>query len=1054
MSKQLINRYYNELDKDKRFGGSHNEASIRRAFLNLVNSYAERRNLLLVPEIYVKGKKGNSVRPDGVLKNATRFEFGYWESKDTKDDIDFEINKKLNEDGYPDSNIIFEDTNEAVLFQEGELVQRVSMKDTNALDSILTRFINYEPSIVKEFSKALDKFKEDVPAIVEDLRELIERQAETNESFRNKRDFFYELARNEINPEITLEDVREMLIQHILTEDIFNNVFGNANFHKFNNIARELVAVLDTFMDYSVRQNHLQSIKSYYDTIRDASAGLTDHHEKQKFLKNIYENFYKVYNPKGADRLGVVYTPNEIVKFMIESTDFLLHKHFGKTLDDKNVDILDPATGTGTFIAELIEHIPAQYLEYKYKNELHANEVAILPYYIANLNIEYTYQQKMEAYAEFRNICFVDTLDNTDALHYQDKQDLLFGISSENAKRIKDQNAKKISVIIGNPPYNAKQPNYNFQNANRAYREIDKRIKDTYIKNGTAQNQSFVYDPFVKFYRWSSDRIDKNGIIAFVSNGTFIDSQSFDGFRKVVGEEFNEAWIINLKGNARTSGERRRQEAGNIFDDQIRVGIAVYFFIKNEKQTGFKIYYNEIGDYVKSEQKKEYLRENHISQIKFERIEPDAKNNWINQTDNDWDSLLPLIDKNVKAGKSEKAVFKLFSSGLKTQRDDWVYDFSKDALEAKMRYFVDVYETTRKDEHFADKMKIKWDRELDKYRNRNIQKEFSEKQIQKSLYRPYVSQYLYFDRNFIGMNYQWNEIYNVNESLNQYIAFTALGGSKDFHAVATSNIVDLHLTGDSQTLPFCVYSENQKHENITDWGLTQFQNYYGDRSEPPALAGGADSTHEKTPSAHADGSDKTNGKRIAKQDIFYYTYAVLHSPVYRKKYEQNLKREFPRLPLYDDFTQWRDWGKELMDLHINYETQKPFALGRNDLDLTPKKKIKQNDLFTDTAKTGDEPFIAKPKTKLRADKINGAIEIDSHTTLTGIPPLAWEYKLGNRSALEWILDQYKEKKPQDATIAERFNTYKFEDYKESVIDLLKRVTNVSVKTMEIVNQMP
>ncbi len=602
MSKQLINRYYNELDKDKRFGGSHNEASIRRAFLNLVNAYAERRNLLLVPEIYVKGKKGNSVRPDGVLKNATRFEFGYWESKDTKDDIDFEINKKLNEDGYPDSNIIFEDTNEAVLFQEGELVQRVSMHASDELDSILTNFINYEPSIVKDFNKALIEFKQDVPKIVEDLRDLIEKQAETNEAFREKRDFFYELARGEINPEITLEDVREMLIQHILTEDIFNNVFGNANFHKFNNIARELVAVLDTFMDYAVRQNHLQSIKSYYDTIRDASAGLTDHHEKQKFLKNIYENFYKVYNPKGADRLGVVYTPNEIVKFMIESTDFLLHKHFGKTLDDKNVDILDPATGTGTFIAELIEHIPAQYLEYKYKNELHANEVAILPYYIANLNIEYTYQQKMDAYAEFRNICFVDTLDNTDALHYKDKQDLLFGISSENAKRIKDQNAKKISVIIGNPPYNAKQSNYNFQNSNRIYKEIDKRIKDTYIKNGTAQNQIVVYDMFTRFYRWSMDRLNDKGIVAFVTNRTFIDSRAFDGFRRSVQDEFDSIYIVDLRSDVRAN-PKIAGTTHNVFG--IQTGVAIAFLVKHsEKQKDrrkCKIHYIELDDFWRKE---------------------------------------------------------------------------------------------------------------------------------------------------------------------------------------------------------------------------------------------------------------------------------------------------------------------------------------------------------------------------------------------------------------------------------------------------------------------
>ncbi|HYX72432.1 MAG TPA: type ISP restriction/modification enzyme, partial [Nitrososphaera sp.] len=523
-----------------------------------------------------------------------------------------------------------------------------------------------------------------------------------------------------------------------------------ADFHDHNNIARELESVINTFMTRAVRQNYLGDIKHYYDTIRDAAAGIADHNEKQKFLKTIYENFYKVYNPKGADRLGVVYTPNEIVRFMIESTDYLLEKHFNRNLHDRDVEILDPATGTGTFITDLINYLAPQYLNYKYENEIHANEVAILPYYIANLNVEYTYQQKMEKYKEFKNICFVDTLDNTDALGYVGKQGLMFGVSSENAERIVRQNARKISVIIGNPPYNAKQANYNYQNSNRAYKEIDKRIKNTYIKHGTAQNQNVVYDMYTRFFRWASDRINENGIIVFVSNSSFIDSQAFDGFRKVVAEEFNEAWIINLKGNARTSGERRRREAGNVFSNLIRVGVAVYFFVKDSRKTGFKVYYNEIEDYKSADDKKTYLRNNRIENLAFEHIIPDKRHNWINQADNDWDSLLPLIDKRVKSGKSQKAVFKMFSRGVATQRDEWVYDFSQNSLEKKMRYFVEIYQKTLKEENFPDKMKIKWDRELDKYRHRNIEKRFETAKLQKSVYRPYVLMNLYFDKHFNG----------------------------------------------------------------------------------------------------------------------------------------------------------------------------------------------------------------------------------------------------------------------------------------------------------------
>ncbi|HEX8396688.1 MAG TPA: type ISP restriction/modification enzyme [Pyrinomonadaceae bacterium] len=1027
MSKLLITKYHNQLHEILNAGGTRNETSITFAFANLLRAYAEKKGLLLVEQKDVVGRAGKRVIPDGTLKYFGGIDVGYWEAKDTKDRLDDEIHKKLNESGYPSKNIIFEDTQTAVLFQENAEVMRVSMREWNLLDDLLERFINYEPAEIKEFNKALEQFKENVPTIVEGLRGLMETAAETNKTFREMRDLFLEIARNEINPEITPEDIREMIIQHILTEDIFTNVFGDAEFHRSNNIARELEDVIHTFMTREVRRNYLRQIENFYKTIRDAASGITDNHEKQKFLKTVYENFYKVYNPKGADKLGVVYTPNEIVRFMIDSTDWLLDKHFNKTLSDKGVDILDPATGTGTFIAELIDRINIHDLEYKYEHELHANEVAILPYYIANLNIEYTYQQRKGSYKEFRNICFVDTLDNTSALDYSGKQDMLFGISSENAKRIKDQNAKKISVIIGNPPYNAKQPNYNYQNANRPYTYIDDRIAKTYIKEGTAQNQIVIYDMFVRFFRWATDRLERNnGIIAFVSNSSFIDSQSFDGFRKIVGKEFNEAWIINLKGNARTSSERRRQEAGNVFNDQIRVGVAVYFFIKNEKQTGFKVFYNEIGDYVKSQEKKDYLRDNHISQIKFDRIEPDKKHNWIKQTDNDWDSLLPLIDKDVKAGKSEEAVFKLFSRGIATQRDEWVYDFSKDSVKEKMRYFVEVYEATRKDEYFADKMTIKWDRELDSYRERDIQKEFSEEQIQKSLYRPYDSEFLYFDRNFNGMTYLWRDLFRNNQE-NKYIAISGVGSNKNFQTLSSNQILCLDCLEKTQTLPLYYFdSENQKHENITDWALNQFQTHY----------------------------KESNGDKITKEDIFYYTYAVLHSPVYRKKYEQNLKREFPRLPFYDDFFQWRDWGKELMDLHINYERVEPFLLGRIETDASPKKKAKTESLFEEIVETVAEVFTVKPRTKLKADKTNGVIEIDTKTQLTGVPHSAWEYKLGNRSALEWILDQYKEKKPQDATIAERFNTYKFEDYKEQVIDLLKRVCTVSVRTMEIINRMP
>ncbi len=521
MSKQLISQYYTKVDKLIQFGGSRKETSVRNEFYNLLSHYGEKKNLVLVAELPIRGTKGKDVTPDGTLKNILRLDYGYWESKDESLDLNEEIDKKVKR-GYPLNNILFEDSNNAVLFQAGQELMRINMRVPDELDRILNAFINFEKPEIRKFNDALDHFQKDIPTILITLRERIDAARDQNKTFIKSSETFLAHCKAEINPDITMADVREMMIQHILTSDIFNKIFDDAEFHQHNSIAKELENLIGTLFSYSDRKNLLGSIEHYYDAINAAAAGIVDHHEKQKFLKSLYENFYKAYNPKAADKLGVVYTPNEIVDFMIDSTNYLLEKHFKRLLWDKNVDILDPATGTGTFICNIIDKCPPQYLAHKYKNELHANDVAILPYYIANLNIEYTFKQKMNYYEEFKNLCFVDTLDNTDALAYGGKQHDLFGLSSENSRRISDQNRRKISVVIGNPPYNANQLNENENNKNREYSEIDKRIKSTYIENSTAQKPK-TYDMYARFYRWASDRVDKNGIVAFITNRSFIE---------------------------------------------------------------------------------------------------------------------------------------------------------------------------------------------------------------------------------------------------------------------------------------------------------------------------------------------------------------------------------------------------------------------------------------------------------------------------------------------------------------------------------------------------
>jgi predicted helicase len=448
-----------------------------------------------------------------------------------------------------------------------------------------------------------------------------------------------------------------------------------------------------------------------------------------------------------------------------------------------------------------------------------------------------------------------------------------------------------------------------------------------------------------------------------------------------------------------------------------------------------KIFYFTLQDEQTKDEKLDWFERVRFEQIPFDHITPDQKANWINLTDNDFDSFLPLIDKEVKAGKSQEAVFQLFSSGVQTKRDNWTYDFSKTVLIKKMNYFVEAYREY-KEKAVNKELDIKWEDVLVHHAKRSVEKSFEESQILKSLYRPYTKQYLYFDKHFNARTFQWTNILSP-ENENKSIAISV--GNPNFACLGSRLICDLAIlklgNGITQCLPLYRYDENgNRIDNITDWGLTQFQTHYNDPT-------------------------------ITKEAIFHYTYTVLHHPAYRTKYEFNLKREFPRLPFYADFHQWATWGKELMELHLNYETIEPYGLRRVDVgrvgafSLSETLRERETPLQGTLIPTG-EPDTSKPikrttpKAKLKADKIIGKIILDTETTLEGIPAVAWDYKLGNRSALEWILDQYKEKTPKDPTIAKLFNTYKFADYKEHVIDLLQRVCTVSVKTMEIIQQMP
>jgi predicted helicase len=1018
MSQHLVNQYLNELDRLKKVSGSLNEQTVREAFKDLLKAWSRQADLVFAAELEFPTKLKTRVQPDGTILHSIRVPLGYWEAKDTKDDLDEEIAKKTAR-GYPQTNIIYENGSTAVLIQNKDEVTRCDMTDPQALLRLVTLFFGYEREEIAEFRRAVEQFKADLPAVLDALRAQIDEAYANNAPFQEAAQKFLKHAKDTINPAVSEADVREMLIQHILTEEIFVHVFGESEFHRQNNIARELYALEAMFFTGATKRNTLKALEPYYAAIRSNAAAITSHAEKQTFLKVIYENFYKVYNPKAADRLGVVYTPNEIVRFMIEGADWLCKKHFGKHLIDRDVEILDPATGTGTFICELLEHFRGQpeKLHHKYKNELHANEVAILPYYVANLNIEATYAAITGQFAEFPNLCFVDTLDNVAGLGIRagHQHDLFASFSEENVERVKRQNRRKISVIIGNPPYNANQQNENDNNKNREYTEIDERIKETYIRLSTAQKTK-VYDMYARFYRWASDRIHDNGIIGLVTNRSFIESRTFDGFRKTLTTEFSEVFVIDLGGDVRANPKLSGTKH-NVFG--IQTGVAICLLVKKSPRRNSYVYYMRRPELETSDDKLAFIAKSSWQTVPFNQITPDERANWLNQSVNDWSHLVPLIDKSVKAAKvasKKKAIAGLYSLGVVTSRDEWLHSFSSEQLEKKVRFYVENYNAAVRDRDSrfnsnGNSDTIKWTRSLRKRWQDGLAIGPRDLSFVEANYRPFTKTQFCFSRALCETVYQVPQIFGDGSIRNPSIALMGDSTGKPYFSLAIDRVPDLNFvspaSGGTQTIPLYFFSEDgTRVDNITDWGLKQFQSHY-----------------EK--------GEKRPKRRISKDDIFHYVYGVLHDPVYRETYAINLKREFPRIPFYPDFWAWAAWGECLMSLHIGYEKVEPWPLTRHDL-------------------PGSE---ADPIPKLKGDKDNGTIVLDTRTTLAGIPAIAWTYRLGNRSALEWVLDQHKEKKPKDPTIAAKFNTYRFKDYKEKVIDLLARVTRVSVETMEIIEQM-
>lgn len=1006
-----VKAYYEAISSLSELGVSH-EGAVSPAFASLIRHCAGQFGRTLI-EKYPFKTGTHTKFADGALVDTFNLVHGYWEAKDTSDDLGKEIKKKFDA-GYPKNNILFQAPDRIVIWQDGQETFDKDISKPDFLIEGLKVFFEYEAPAFEQWKQAVEEFKLKVQELATGLLGLIEKERQTNNLFIQAFNDFVQLCHETINPNISIQAVEEMLIQHLLTERIFRKVFNNPDFVERNVIAHEIEKVISALTSqYFSRNDFLKPLDRFYVAIETTAATIDDFSQKQSFLNTVYEKFFQGFSVKVADTHGIVYTPQPIVKFIVKSVEHILQKEFGRSLSDQGVHIIDPFVGTGNFILWVMREMQRSRLPYKYASELHCNEVMLLPYYIASMNIEHEYYEATGNYQPFEGICLVDTFDLA-------KVKQLSFFTKENTARVKLQQSTPIFVIIGNPPYNAGQVNENDNNKNRKYEEIDKRVSQTYGKGSKATLLRKLNDPYVKAIRWASDRIGDEGIVAFVTNNSFVNEITFDGMRKCLQQDFDSIHILDLGGNVRKN-PKLSGTTHNVFG--IKVGVNINLFVKKNgtgqpKQA--KIYYFRTDEFWRKEQKYDFLNEReYIGNIKWQDITPDSKYNWLTAgMDKSFDSFIPMgskTEKNLKDSDSA-TIFKTFSLGVSTNRDSLVYDFDKQSLEKRVKQFGDDYnnEVSRyiqkgkpKDiDTFVNYGLFKWSRNLKRHLKNGDIFNFVESNIRAGLYRPFIRQWLYFSDIIVdelGANRRLFPDFNA-ETENRSICVNQTA-EKPFACLSVNAIPNLVFCGGfgaaTQCFPLFTYSEDgtNRQDNITDWALTQFQEHYKDN-------------------------------HISKQDIFHYIYAILHHPRYREKYAANLKRELPRIPFAPDFWEFAKAGKQLAELHVNYEKQTEYPLMW--LENKDAKVNYRVEIMT----------LSKDKTQ---------IVYNDFLTLGGIPPEVFEYRLGNRSALDWIIDQYKVSTDKRSGIVNDPNSV---DDSQYIIRLIGKVVSVSLNTVKIVNSLP
>ncbi len=875
---------------------------------------------------------------------------------------------------------------------------------------------------------------------VERINRLIRADGDHRKAFE---DFLGGLQKN-INPSIAQQEAVEMLSQHIITKPVFEALFEGYSFVKNNPISVSMQTMLDLLEAQAVEKD-TETLEKFYDSVRKRAAGIDNAEGRQRIIIELYDKFFKTAFPRMVKRLGIVYTSVEVVDFIIHSVNDVLKQEFGRSISDENIHIIDPFVGTGTFITRLLQSglIDKIDLPRKYKHELHANEIVLLAYYIAAVNIENAYHDFLgedSAYYSFDGICLTDTFQ----LGETDESEKLFSeMFPKNSERVAAQKKAPIRVIIGNPPYSIGQKSANDNAQNQPYPKLSATIEHTYAKESNAGLNKSLYDAYIKAFRWSADRLDKQngGIICFVSNGKWLEANSTDGFRKCIEREFSSIYVFDLRGDQRTSGELSRREGGKIFGSGSRAKIAITLLVKNpEKKAGkAAIYYHDIGDYLNREEKLAIVKKfGSVSnaELNWKKLTPNEHGDWLHQRHDAFKTFIPMAPEK-KFDIRCKSFFITYAIGMSTNRDAWVFNFSSKEIEEHMKQMINFYNEQQekysgmiaekpklkvKDFIDLDPKKISWSYSLQKDAEKGIEHIYRGGKIKIGLYRPFFKQRIYIDKPFIERPGLSSKLFPNDKIENKLITITGTGAIKEFSPLMTDTITNLDAIEKAQCFPLYYYEERQK-QSPTLFDAAGESEYIRRDGVSDFILGRA---------------KKQYGKNVTKEDIFYYVYGILHSTHYRTAFANDLKKMLPHIPMVEDvrdFWKFSKSGRELTELQINYES----------VPAHPDVNVE-----------GDESgFFTVQKMRFPKKGQKDIILYNSRITISKIPAEAYEYVVNGKSAIEWIIERYQVKIDKASGIKNDPNDWAKEfGNPRYILDLLLSIINVSTQTVEIVKRLP